>query len=92
MIKYKNISFSAKTFYGVKFEPGDTKEVPGFIDSPSMVRVFSKSKPTSVKPVLFEEPMKVETRGRKKKSIESEKDTVAETTIEISKEETSDGN
>lgn len=90
MIKYKNISFSAKTFYGVKFEPGDTKEVPGFIDSPSMIRVDSKSKPVSTK--LFEAPTKVETRGRKKKSIESEKDTVAETTIEISKEETSDGN
>ena len=29
MITYKNISYSAKTFYGVKFNPGETKEVPG---------------------------------------------------------------
>ena len=94
MIKYKNISFSAKTFYGVKFEPGDIKEVPGYINCNGMVRVFEKtSKPKLTKSYLFEEPT-VSTRGRKKKSNESEKGSVAETEtiIEISKEDTPNGN
>jgi len=93
MIQYKNISFSAKTFYGVKFEPGETKEVPGFINNPNMIRIFGKSQKVEVKPnMLFEAPTKVETRGRKKKSIEPEREPIAETKIELSKEETSDGN
>ena len=90
MIQYKNISFSAKTFYGVRFEPGEIKSVPGYINNSSMVRVFNApSKPARVKSA--EEP--VETK-RKKKSSEPEKDSVAETEtkIEISKEETINGN
>ena len=95
MIKYKNISFSAKTFYGVKFEPGDIKSVPGYINSNGMVRVFEPaSKPKATKPYLFEEPTPVSNRGRKKKSNEPEKVLFAEpeTIIENSKEETSNGN
>jgi len=103
MITYKNISFSAKTFYGVKFEPGEIKSVPGFINSSCMVRVFNAPKAaTTQKPeepiVLFEPevPIKVETRGRKKKSSESEKVSVAENTdtklVEKTQEEISDGN
>ena len=96
MIKYKNISFSAKTFYGTRFEPGEIKSVPGFINSPSMVRIFSdKAKPVPSKSKLFEEPPKVETRGRKKKTIEPEKEQVAENEtkiVEIPEEETSNGN
>jgi len=113
MITYKNISYSAKTFYGVKFNPGETKSVPGYINHRSMVRIFgapnlgtpdisdkkvqetqstSESEPIS----LFEEPKpnKVETRGRKKKSTDPEKESLAETEtkIELSKEETTDGN
>ena len=94
MIKYKNISYSAKTFYGVKFEPGDIKEVPGYINANGMVRIFDKtSKPKVAKSYLFEEPT-VSNRGRKKKSSEPEKGLFAETetTIENSKEETSNGN
>lgn len=95
MITYKNISFSAKTFYGVKFEPGDIKEVPGYINCRGMRRIFA-APAKAVKPVAQEQPVtvKVETRGRKKKTIEPEKDSFAETTeIKItSEEETSNGN
>lgn len=99
MIQYKNISFSAKTFYGVKFEPGEIKEVPGYINDPRMIRIFDTSKkvvkkPEPVEPVDVIETPKVETRGRRKKSSEPEKVSVAETQeVKItSEEETSDGN
>jgi hypothetical protein len=91
MITYKNISPSAKTFYGVKFAPGELKSVPGYINNPGMVRVFGiKPIPTSKTPVS--EPAK---RGRKPKSTEPEKVEVAEPEIKLedtTKEETSDGN
>lgn len=95
MITYKNISYSAKTFYGVKFEPGEVKSVPGFINSSSMIRVDTpKSNPISNKINFLDVPTQPSNRGRKKKSNESEKDSVAETQeIKIiSEEETSDGN
>lgn len=109
MIVYKNISYSAKTFYGVKFEPGDIKEVPGYITARGMVRVFNytpKTAQTVSEPEVTTElepevaivtpPVKVETRGRKKKSIEPVKDSFAETDNKItnilSEEETSNGN
>lgn len=89
MITYKNISLSAKTFYGVRFRPGEIKAVPGYINSPSMVRIFSspKSETSTIEPT-------VSRRGRKK-STEPVKDEVAETNeiiINTSEEETSDGN
>ena len=94
MIYYKNLSFSAKTFYGIRFEPGDTKAVPGYINCNGMVRIFEppKAEPEPTPLQIFDEPepVKVETRGRKKKSIEPDKGLIAETetTIETSKEET----
>ena len=109
MITYKNISYSAKTFYGVKFEPGEIKEVPGYITARGMIRIFDY-KPKTAQPVAKPEvtvqpepavesvaqPVKVETRGRKKKSIEPVKDSLAETDAKIinilSEEETSNGN
>lgn len=96
MIKYKNISFSAKTFYGMRFEPGEIKSVPGYINCQSMVRIFeSKPSKSPMKTYLFDESAISHTRGRKKKSMEPEKDSIAETTeiqIETPKEETTNGN
>ena len=89
MITYKNISLSAKTFYGVRFRPGEIKSVPGYINSLGMVRVFEPAVPTT--PVLEQPAGK---RGRKK-STEPAKAEVAETNeiiINTSEEETSDGN
>lgn len=34
---YKNISTSRKQFYGVTFNPGETKEVPGYVNDTHMV-------------------------------------------------------
>jgi len=34
---YKNISACKKTFYGVVFNPGDIKEVPGYINDRQMI-------------------------------------------------------
>ena len=36
---YKNVSFSVKTFHGVTFKPGETKEVDKYINSKFMVLV-----------------------------------------------------
>ena len=93
MIQYKNISFSAKTFYGVKFAPGETKSVPGYINDSGMVRIFG-IKPAKGKTVVYEAPYRASTRGRKKKSNEPEGDSVAENTeIKLeTQEETTDGN
>ena len=90
MITYKNISFSAKTFYGVEFKPGETKSVPGYINCRGMVRVFDrKAKPT--KNYSFEESNGSK-RGRKKSS-ESEKVSFAEVNeIKNTTEETTNGN
>lgn len=84
MITYKNISYSAKTFYGVKFKSGEIKQVPGYINDPSMIRIYGYVIPKGA----VEEPR------RRRKTIEPEKVSFAEpeTKIEIPKEETSDGN
>lgn len=34
---YKNISACKKTFYGVVFNPGDIKEVPGYVNDRQMI-------------------------------------------------------
>lgn len=39
MIRYKNTSVTAKTFYGTTFKPGEEHDVPGFINDPKMIRV-----------------------------------------------------
>lgn len=93
MITYKNISSSAKTFYGVKFEPGDVKSVPGYINNQGMVRIFGVAPDLNKKPI-YEVPSAEHTRGRKKKSTEPEKDSLAETEtiIDTIEEETSNGN
>lgn len=91
MITYKNISFSAKTFYGVEFKPGEVKAVPGYINCPSMVRVFNVNPTAPAKTNVSEE---VTTKRGRKKSTEPEKVEVAEAQeIKInSEEETSNGN
>lgn len=34
---YKNISTCKKQFYGVPFNPGETKEVPGYVNDAKMI-------------------------------------------------------
>lgn len=102
MIIYKNISYSAKTFYGVEFKPGEIKAVPGYINCQGMLRmpdstnVTEKSEVSKVTPITedISIPTLASNRGRRKRSIEPEKGLFAEVqeTKIISEEETSDGN
>ena len=93
MNTYKNISYSAKTFYGVKFLPGEAKSVPGYINDQGMVRIFG-IKPVSAKTSIGAVPTTPSIRGRKKKSSEAEEGSVAdkqEIKLET-QEENTDGN
>jgi len=61
---YKNISLSQKEFYGVKFKPGEVKELNGFVNDVQMIVIDKKveSEPKSTKKVhtadLVDEPSK----------------------------------
>ena len=53
---YKNTSYSAKTFHGVTFRPGETKEVNDYINNKFMILVDkvestanTQQRPSSVK-------------------------------------------
>ena len=103
MVYYKNISNSAKTFYGVRFESGDIKGVKGYINDPFMIRIFDPVIPEPVipEPVLEVRPESIDnpidivskeqpapTSKKRKKSNESEKDLIAEKQeIKITSEE-----
>lgn len=41
MFIYRNNSHTTKTFHGVTFKPGDTKECPGYINNKYFVRMKS---------------------------------------------------
>lgn len=51
MIRYYNASHVEKCFYGVTFKPGETHEVPGYINDPKFVRM------PEVKPAAEAEPV-----------------------------------
>ena len=44
MVRYRNTSVTAKTFYGTTFKSGEEHDVPGYINDPKMIRVPSKPK------------------------------------------------
>lgn len=46
---YKNCTNTVKTFYGVKFQPGDIKRVLGYINSPGFVRAEKPKEPPAEK-------------------------------------------
>lgn len=79
---YKNISFLPRTFYGVEFQPGETKEVSKYINSKYMIVVPEppKSKPAKpTKPVKQNEeiiedaPVPVQEKLDDNKSTKEEK-------------------
>lgn len=43
MFTYKNTSRNTRKFYGVIFNPGDVKSVPGYINDPKFIRVSNSS-------------------------------------------------
>ena len=52
-MRYLNTSKSVNTFYGVKFNPGDSHDVPGYINVPGFIRVadLPKEPPKAAKTV-----------------------------------------
>ena len=70
---YKNISYSVKTFYGVTFNPGETKEVPSCINDrlmiPTSAPVLKKTTNTPQKK-LSSDNSKKEARKEKDKPVE----------------------
>lgn len=52
MVKYKNTSRASKTFHGVTFKPGETKEVSGWINDTCMIRVDNETVVSGKKPAV----------------------------------------
>ena len=93
MIKYRNISLSAKTFYGITFEPGEVKSVPGYINNPGVASVFPTNKHNSERINSSVTPNYVSPKRGRRKSNDTDKTTLAETETKIdTQEETTDGN
>lgn len=64
---YKNISLTRKTFHGVTFEPGETKEVPGYINNRGFIRVAEMPKePPKKQTAQKQESSKQESKNNKK--------------------------
>ena len=76
---YKNVSASAKTFYGVTFKPGEIKEVPGFINVLYMIRVNGPIEDLKAKPKVVD---KKEEKKEEKKA--SEAAPASDSTVEAS--------
>lgn len=59
-MKYKNIGIAPKTFYGVTFNPGEIRNVPGFINCSSFIRMPDSAEvPTSRDAVVVANTEKV---------------------------------
>ena len=78
MIKYKNISCSTKTFYGITFNPGDVKEVPGYVNAQGMARIFG-IKETKLTNITTK-------RGRPSKKSVTEESKLADSTSDTKQE------
>jgi hypothetical protein len=71
---YKNNSFVAKTFYGVTFQPGEIKDVPGYVNDRDFMRV--------ARPVKQEPPKQVEVIAKESIPVKSvDPEPVAEPTV-----------
>jgi len=64
---YKNMSIATKTFYGVTFNPGEIKEVPGYINDKDFQRC---ERPIAPAP---KQAPKSTTKSSTKPSVESKK-------------------
>lgn len=68
---YKNVSCITKTFYDVTFNPGDEKEVPGYINDKYMIVIDALKKPAEQQ--KSEKPKSETKAPDKKPSSESQK-------------------
>lgn len=74
MMRYKNLGITSKTFYGVKFNPGETHDVPGYINHSNFIRVDDKKKEDKIA-----KPTAASKSDTKKSDIEPKKpDAVAQ--------------
>ena len=87
---YKNNSFVTKTFYGVTFQPGEVKEVPGYINNKSFDIVAAPNTPQEppkveqpTKSELPKETAKPDGRRTRKKSVDHSILISTETELEI---------
>lgn len=73
-LMYKNIGTVTKEFYGVTFCPGEVKEVAGYINSPTFIRVHQNTtlKTSVTKPAI--EPKPVQKSNDVKSSDPKKKD------------------
>lgn len=77
MICYRNTSCATKTFYGVKFLPGEVKSVSGYINDDKFVRVDPSEmikaiqEPKATKKVT--EPVKSSTTTKTKQPTKEDK-------------------
>ena len=64
-MRYTNTSLATKTFYGVKFKPGETHDVPGCINDSKWIRILEspKSSGTAKKSDLTKSNVKSENQG-----------------------------
>lgn len=56
---YKNTSLTVKTFYGKQFQPGEEKDVSGYVNDPDMVivdKVINKDRPKPTPPPAKSKP------------------------------------
>lgn len=66
-MRYKNTSLAKKTFWGVTFKAGETKEVSGYINDPTFIRMPDTA------PVSKQEVAKPATNTAPSKKVESPK-------------------
>lgn len=43
-MRYKNAALSARTYYDVTFAPGEVKDVPGYINDPKFIRIYTEDR------------------------------------------------
>lgn len=79
---YRNCSNISRTFFGVKFLPGEVKFVPGYINSNSFVRVKS----SDARKELREDKKQPKQRKSKKKApeiVEESKENIVDENIDV---------
>lgn len=88
---YRNISNATKTFYGITFNPGDEKEVPGYINTGDFIAIAPPEKPVPV--AAKATPAKKEQEKVEPAKVEPEKKEPVKNTTQKTekKEETVDG-
>lgn len=69
---YKNTSCIKKQFHGVDFNPGEAKEVNGYINDPKMIRLSTlpQTKPKVAKEPIKQKPQPVLEKEEPNKSEE----------------------